>query len=58
MSLWSAVIRVCYAVWLVHEQVAMAALDCGALAFAVDLIKAVRKKFPDSVRAKRLQVHL
>jgi hypothetical protein len=44
-------------VWLVHEQVATAALECGAFPLAAELIRAVLRRFPeDSVRAKRLQV--
>ncbi|GBF88587.1 hypothetical protein Rsub_01302 [Raphidocelis subcapitata] len=42
--------------WLVHEQVATAALECGACPLAAQLIRAVLQRFPeDSVRAKRLQ---
>ena len=42
--------------WLVHEQVAVAALDAHALPFAASVIKAINRRFPDSVRARRLQV--
>lgn len=42
--------------WIVHEQVAIAALDCGAHPFARSLIKAINRRFPDSKRAFRLQV--
>jgi len=41
--------------WLIHEQVAVAALDCAALPFASSVLKAVAKKFPDSNRSKKLQ---
>ncbi|KAG2483062.1 hypothetical protein HYH03_018045 [Edaphochlamys debaryana] len=41
--------------WVVHEQVAVAALDSHALQFAASVIKALVRRFPDSVRAKRLQ---
>jgi hypothetical protein len=43
-------------VWLLHEQVGIALLECGALQQALPLIKAVLMKFPDSIRARRLQV--
>jgi hypothetical protein len=44
-------------VWLVHEQVAVAALECGSVPLAAQLIKAVLQRFPEeSMRAKRLQV--
>ena len=46
----------CPAVWLVYEQVAMAALDCSLLPLAAGLIRALSKRFPDSLRAKRIQV--
>lgn len=41
--------------WLVQEQVAMAALDCHSLALAASCMKAISRQFPDSVRAKRLK---
>ncbi|CAD7698419.1 unnamed protein product [Ostreobium quekettii] len=41
--------------WLVQEQVAMAALDCHALSVAATCMKAISRQFPDSVRAKRLK---
>ncbi|GAX84373.1 hypothetical protein CEUSTIGMA_g11795.t1 [Chlamydomonas eustigma] len=41
--------------WLVHEQVAVASLDCGAIPFATDLIRAVARRFPESSRTRRLQ---
>lgn len=44
------------AVWQLHEQVAVALLECGNPAAAVTLIKAVLVKFPESIRARRLQV--
>jgi len=44
-------------VWLLYEQVAMAALECGAFPLAAQLIRSVLQRFPeDSIRAKRLQV--
>jgi hypothetical protein len=46
------------AAWLLHEQVGVALLELGALADALPLVKAVLLRFPDSVRAKRLQVRL
>eukprot|EP00798_Chlamydomonas_sp_ICE-L_P005710 gene5710-12772_t len=42
-------------VWLIHEQVAIAELDSGATAEAAILIRAVAKRFPSSLRTKRLQ---
>lgn len=42
-------------VWLVHEQVALAAMDCGAMEVAAPLVIAVQQRFPDSVRAKRVK---
>jgi len=44
------------AVWLITEQVALAAMDTGALELAVELVKDVKKKFPSSQRAIRLTV--
>ncbi|KAF8056117.1 ATPK2 [Scenedesmus sp. PABB004] len=41
--------------WLLHEQVGVALLECGRLAAALPLVKAVLLKFPDSIRARRLQ---
>ncbi|GIL75572.1 hypothetical protein Vretimale_15176 [Volvox reticuliferus] len=41
--------------WTVHEQVAVAALDSHALQFAASVIAAINRRFPESVRAKRLQ---
>lgn len=41
--------------WLVSEQVAIAALECGASEFAQSLIREVARKFPASSRTKRLQ---
>jgi hypothetical protein len=43
-------------VWLLHEQVGIALMECGALQQALPLIKAVLIKFPGSIRARRLQV--
>lgn len=45
-----------HAVWLVHEQVAAAALDVGLFKEAAPLIRALAKQFPDSMRMKRLKV--
>ena len=45
-----------HAVWLVHEQVAIAALDCSSLPFAASLIRAVARRFPTASRTRRLQV--
>lgn len=39
-----------------HEQVAIAALDSCALPFAESLTRAVARRFPESIRARRLQV--
>ena len=44
------------AVWLLHEQVGIALMECGALQQALPLVKAVLLKFPGSIRARRLQV--
>lgn len=41
--------------WLIHEQVAMAALDCNATSAAAALVKNVVAKFPDSTRAAKLK---
>jgi tetratricopeptide (TPR) repeat protein len=41
--------------WLVSEQVAIAALECGASEFAQSLIREVARKFPKSSRTRRLQ---
>lgn len=42
--------------WLVYEQVALAAMDCNATAdIAAPLVVAVQQKFPDSMRARRLK---
>ncbi|KAL3162216.1 hypothetical protein ABBQ32_009921 [Trebouxia sp. C0010 RCD-2024] len=40
--------------WLVYEQVAIAALDSRAMALATSLIQKIRKKFPKSSRTHRL----
>jgi hypothetical protein len=42
-------------VWLVREQVAMAALDVGDMGLATGCVKAISRQFPDSMRAHRLQ---
>ena len=44
------------AVWLIMEQVAIAAIDTRALKLAADLIKSIKEKFPDSERSTRLAV--
>uniref|UniRef100_A0A383WLN9 ER membrane protein complex subunit 2 n=1 Tax=Tetradesmus obliquus TaxID=3088 RepID=A0A383WLN9_TETOB len=41
--------------WLLHEQVGIALMECGALQQALPLVKAVLLKFPGSIRARRLQ---
>ena len=48
--------RVSCAVWLVYEQVAIAALDTRAKELAVSLVQKIRKKFPNSSRTYRLTV--
>ncbi|CAK0782567.1 hypothetical protein CVIRNUC_005779 [Coccomyxa viridis] len=40
--------------WLIMEQVAIAAIDTRALKLAADLIKSIKEKFPDSERSTRL----
>lgn len=40
--------------WLVYEQVAIAALDTRAMELAISLIQKIRKKFPTSSRTYRL----
>lgn len=42
--------------WLLKEQVAIAALDTRALDLAADLIKDIKGKFPESERSTRLSV--
>jgi hypothetical protein len=55
--LWCHVRNATYpADWTLHEQVAIAALECGAHSKAAGLINSVLKQFPDSMRARRLQV--
>lgn len=44
------------AVWLVYEQVAIAALDSGATEFAASIVKIISERFPLSSRTRRLQV--
>ena len=44
------------AVWQVHEQVAIAAMDVRSMDLAFSLVQAVRRRFPDSARAERLTV--
>ena len=43
------------AVWLVHEQVAIAALDCGDVDLARTLIIKIDAAFPESLRAAMLK---
>ena len=45
-----------HAVWLIMEQVAIAALDTRALDLAAEVIKEIKAKFPDSERSTRLAV--
>ena len=42
-------------VWAVHEQISIAALDVGDIAEASESINALKAKFPQSKRVKRLQ---
>lgn len=44
------------AVWLTHEQVAVAALSCNRLDLAARLIVGIEKKFPGSMRMRRIKV--
>ncbi|KAL6751917.1 hypothetical protein V8C86DRAFT_3019753 [Haematococcus lacustris] len=41
--------------WLVHEQVAVAAMDIGSTDQAAALVRAIAKRFPDSNRMRRLK---
>ncbi|XP_050395396.1 ER membrane protein complex subunit 2 [Patella vulgata] len=41
--------------WMVYEQVCIAALDCRRLDLAEECIEALQYKFPDSMRVKRLE---
>eukprot|EP00967_Tisochrysis_lutea_P143617 scaffold267015_cov15-Tisochrysis_lutea.AAC.2 len=43
-------------VWLLHEQVAVAALSSNRLSQAAELIMAIEKKFPGSMRMRRIKV--
>ena len=45
-----------YAVWLVYEQIAIAALDCRASDLASKLVTKIRKRFPKASRTHRLTV--
>ena len=47
---------VCCADWLLHEQVAVAAMDVHAISAAHKLVTAVVHKYPKSARAARLKV--
>ncbi len=44
------------AVWDVHEQVAVAAMECGCKELALKLVKNVHKRFPEGARGSRLTV--
>ena len=46
----------CCADWLLHEQVAVAAMDVHAISVAHNLVTAVVNKYPKSARAARLKV--
>lgn len=50
------IIFLCFAVWLITEQVAVAAMDTKALQLAVELVGDIKRKFPSSQRAIRLTV--
>ena len=41
-------------VWSLYEQVYVAALECGDIGLVDECSKLLNKKFPDSVRVKRL----
>ncbi|KAF5740531.1 Prenylyltransferase superfamily protein [Tripterygium wilfordii] len=41
--------------WILHEQVAIAAMDCQCLDVAKDCINALQKRFPESKRVGRLE---
>eukprot|EP00891_Asterochloris_glomerata_P006134 jgi/Astpho2/6134/e_gw1.00084.99.1_t len=45
----------CCADWLLHEQVAVAAMDVHAISVAHNLVTAVVNKYPKSARAARLK---
>ena len=45
-----------WAVWVVMEQVAEAALDVKALDLAFTIVQEIRKKFPETQRAQRITV--
>lgn len=44
------------AVWALHEQVAVAALDVGNLPLALSLVQGVHRQFPTGSRGSRLTV--
>lgn len=44
------------AVWEVHEQVAVAAMECGCKELALKLVKNVHTRFPEGARGSRLTV--
>ena len=41
--------------WTIHEQVFVAALDCGRLDLATSCLRALNKQFPRSLRVKKLR---
>jgi len=41
--------------WTIHEQVFVAALDCGRMDLAGNCLKALKKQFPKSLRVKKLE---
>ncbi|KAI3887074.1 hypothetical protein MKX03_021174 [Papaver bracteatum] len=41
--------------WTLHEQVAIAAMDCQRTDIAMDCVKVLQKKFPESLRVGRLE---
>ena len=48
----------CFAVWLVHEQVAIAALELHDEKLATALVRNVHTRFPKGSRASRLAVRV
>ena len=48
----------CIAVWLVHEQVAIAALELHDEKLATALVRNVHMRFPKGTRASRLAVRV
>lgn len=45
-------------VWMVYEQVCIAALDCSRLDIAQECLQALRGQFPDSFRVLKLEAML